>query len=103
MKSGVCRYCCCEDHTPCLFGCAWTDDTRTLCTACRSAEVLAEVCLRVQAAAVRQTFPPIGLVTSAWSGLVFEQRQILVMAMRMVREEIARQVLEAQLGQEACR
>lgn len=31
---GVCRTCGCTDTTPCERGCAWTDQTETLCTAC---------------------------------------------------------------------
>jgi hypothetical protein len=31
---GTCKICGCTDLTACPDGCAWTDDTRTLCTAC---------------------------------------------------------------------
>ena len=33
-KKGVCRVCGCTETTPCPGGCAWTDKTETLCTAC---------------------------------------------------------------------
>jgi hypothetical protein len=32
---GVCRECGCTETTPCEGGCAWTDKTKTLCTACQ--------------------------------------------------------------------
>lgn len=32
---GRCRFCGCAYRTPCPGGCAWTDDSMTLCTACR--------------------------------------------------------------------
>lgn len=31
---GICRVCGCTADNPCPGGCAWTDKTRTLCTAC---------------------------------------------------------------------
>jgi len=31
---GVCQVCGCTEYNPCPGGCAWTDETRTLCTAC---------------------------------------------------------------------
>lgn len=33
-RAGICRVCGCTQSHPCAGGCAWTDDTRTLCTAC---------------------------------------------------------------------
>lgn len=33
-KKGVCRVCGCTEATPCPGGCAWTDETQTLCTKC---------------------------------------------------------------------
>jgi ParB/RepB/Spo0J family partition protein len=35
---GVCRECGCTDDAGCPEGCAWTDDTHTLCTSCGGAE-----------------------------------------------------------------
>jgi ParB/RepB/Spo0J family partition protein len=32
--AGVCRVCGCTEDNPCPLGCAWTDSTKTLCTAC---------------------------------------------------------------------
>jgi hypothetical protein len=37
-KPGVCRECGCTETTPCEGGCAWTDKTKTLCTACKMAK-----------------------------------------------------------------
>jgi ParB/RepB/Spo0J family partition protein len=33
-ERGVCRTCGCTHDSPCEGGCAWTDDSETLCTAC---------------------------------------------------------------------
>lgn len=33
-RKGVCRVCGCTETSPCPGGCAWTDRTETLCTAC---------------------------------------------------------------------
>lgn len=35
---GVCRECGCTEEKPCSGGCAWTDKTKTLCTACQMAK-----------------------------------------------------------------
>ena len=35
---GVCRKCGCTDERACPQGCAWTDETHTLCTACEGKE-----------------------------------------------------------------
>jgi ParB/RepB/Spo0J family partition protein len=35
---GVCRVCGCTHNNPCPEGCAWTDETETLCTVCAAAE-----------------------------------------------------------------
>jgi hypothetical protein len=37
-ESGVCRICGCTEEKPCKGGCAWTDKTKTLCTACQMAK-----------------------------------------------------------------
>lgn len=37
-KSGVCQECGCTETTPCEGGCAWTDKTKTICTACQMAK-----------------------------------------------------------------
>ena len=34
LKKGVCHKCGCTHNNPCQGGCAWTDKTETLCTAC---------------------------------------------------------------------
>lgn len=34
LKTVPCRICGCTQENPCPEGCAWTDKTRTLCTAC---------------------------------------------------------------------
>lgn len=34
LTKGVCRECKCTNSTPCKGGCAWVDETETLCTAC---------------------------------------------------------------------
>jgi len=33
---GVCRKCGCTETTPCPGGCAWADETKTLCTTCEA-------------------------------------------------------------------
>jgi hypothetical protein len=35
--AGTCRFCGCTESTPCAGGCAWVDDTQTLCTVCSDA------------------------------------------------------------------
>jgi hypothetical protein len=37
-ESGVCRICGCTEEKPCEGGCAWTDKTKTICTACQMAK-----------------------------------------------------------------
>lgn len=34
LRKGVCRVCGCTESTPCPEGCAWMDESKTLCTAC---------------------------------------------------------------------
>lgn len=34
LRFGRCRWCGCTYDRPCHVGCAWTDRTQTLCTAC---------------------------------------------------------------------
>lgn len=34
MPKGICETCGCAYNTPCEGGCAWTDNTETLCTSC---------------------------------------------------------------------
>lgn len=34
LLAGVCRECGCTEDFACPQGCAWADDTKTLCTAC---------------------------------------------------------------------
>lgn len=36
LQKGVCRVCGCTESTPCPGGCAWTDETETLCTTCEN-------------------------------------------------------------------
>lgn len=37
-ESGVCRVCGCTEEKPCEGSCAWTDKTKTICTACQMAK-----------------------------------------------------------------
>ena len=92
MIAGTCQYCGCTEEAGCTVGCAWTDDTQTLCTACLSAEQLAEMFVRILTDAKKSARPPIQLVTAAWSALTFEQKQLLVMTVRAITEQITRHV-----------
>jgi hypothetical protein len=38
---GTCVYCGCTETTPCEGGCAWADDSQTLCTVCLGAGAVA--------------------------------------------------------------
>jgi len=38
VKSGTCRLCGCTEEKFCPGGCAWTDKTKTICTACQMAK-----------------------------------------------------------------
>lgn len=96
MKAGTCKYCGCSEQAACWGGCAWTDETQTLCTSCRRAEVLAEQLVRVLIVAAARTTPAIAIDlvkgTEAWQALTFEQRQFLVMSAAAILEEITREL-----------
>ncbi len=58
-KSGVCRVCGCTHETPCMdpvtrTPCAWTDKTKTLCTACKRTEATAKAQQKVQTSAKKK-------------------------------------------------
>lgn len=84
MTAGVCQYCTCQGHTPCAGGCAWTDESQTLCTTCLSAEMMAEMAVRTLTA----SGTPLNLVASTWAELSHEQKQLLVMTMRTVYDRV---------------
>lgn len=93
LQPGTCRYCHCEDDTPCAGGCAWTDDRQTQCTACLEAETLAEMCVRVLSVAAAEGKRPIPLVTSAWLSLSFDQKQLLVMTVKQITERLTQSIV----------
>ena len=74
MTAGICRYCSCSETAACWGGCAWTDETQTLCTSCRRAEVLAEQLVRVLIVAAAKTSPAVAIDlvkgTEAWRALM---------------------------------
>ena len=91
MTPGLCRYCACSETNPCIYGCAWTDDTRTLCSVCADAVGTARAL--VDAAGVAIATEGIRLVTSSFDRLPLERQAILVKTCRelvdSVREGIA--------------
>lgn len=98
MSAGECRWCACREDTPCPSGCAWTDDSRTICSLCAGAEVLAQLLVRTAAPLGDQR--RVRLVSSAWQDLASDQQQLLVRGCASVLATTRREY-EAQLQDEA--
>lgn len=95
MKGGECTFCACTERAPCAGGCAWTDETRTLCTACLEARGLAAQLLEIVVIAGKRSRPFLsfgGDVT--WDTLAGDQAQLLVMAVRAVLERVQQALAE---------
>lgn len=56
--AGACRFCRCTETTPCEGGCAWSDESQTLCTACECVLVVAELFASLPYRLRRETPPP---------------------------------------------
>lgn len=100
LASGSCRFCSCTETKPCEGGCAWTDDTRSLCTTCLGAvAILIEM---VKALSIVASSPKAGLhqAVGSWHGLPLEQQRILVKTMRYWLDGVEKQVV-AELGERA--
>jgi hypothetical protein len=78
IVAGACRFCGCQEDTPCPGGCAWTDESQTLCTHCLT---LVEVAITfVDALGVAMSGPRslMRSQVSAWTALsIAAQRQIV--------------------------
>jgi len=99
--AGLCRYCACQDESPCeAGGCAWSDDARTICSLCaESVHIAAEL---VAILGVVATNPKAGIriATAKWERLALEQQRVLVLTCRATIEGI-RDALLAALGDDA--
>lgn len=82
LDAGVCRFCGCMEHTPCDGGCAWTDDSRTLCTTCLGAAAIGIEL--VKAVGVAAAIPTHGLHVAVgdWDALDLDRQRTIVMTIR---------------------
>ena len=90
MSAGTCRHCGCTAERPCDGGCAWTDDTRTLCSRCAFGEQVARVFLEAI-----QAVPRPGHI-----GPSDPLPSVFVMTCRAVMEAVREEFLAA-IGEEA--
>jgi hypothetical protein len=79
VVAGICCYCGCSETNPCMYGCAWTDDTRTLCSACSDARDTARVLVEAAGVAIQL---PLKLVTTSFDALPLERQAALVKVAR---------------------
>jgi hypothetical protein len=86
VTAGICRHCGCSETNPCIYGCAWTDDTRTLCTVC--SDVVDTARELVTAAGVQIGGSGIRLVTTDFDKLPLERQTILVKACRELVDSV---------------
>jgi hypothetical protein len=101
MKAGTCRFCSCIETRPCDGGCAWTDDTRTLCTACLAAATIAMELVRILGIVSATPKADVHLTKAgSWDGITLEQQRGLVLACRTYLAGV-NQVLETELGEQA--
>lgn len=96
MTPGTCRFCSCQEDTPCSGGCAWTDDTRTLCTVCLSAATVAMQLVKILGAVERNPHAPVRIVCKRWDDLTLASQQVLVMVCRAYLEAVQQHLKEEQ-------
>lgn len=100
MTAGTCRFCSCQERTPCPGGCAWTDDTRTLCTTCLGAAALLQSLIPALGIVAAKPKHQIHQAAGSWDALDLESQRVLVKACRTWLDEIQHTVA-AELGERA--
>lgn len=100
LVAGVCRFCRCEELKPCDGGCAWTDETQTLCTTCLNAVAVLQVI--VQALGIFAAKPKHGIHISKarWDALELQEQRGLVMQFRLWIDQV-QDHLAAEMGETA--
>jgi hypothetical protein len=98
IVAGSCRFCGCTEEAACPGGCAWTDDSQTLCSQCLT--VVDVAIAFVDALGVVMTGPQ-ALTRrreSAWAALSIEAQRQLVSALSThledVYDEIAQSIMD---------
>lgn len=94
MTSGTCRFCSCQEHTPCEGGCSWADDARTICTQCEYAAAVARELVKILGVLATNPKAAIRLTTAKWELLEHASQQALVMTVRATVEGIRGAVAE---------
>jgi hypothetical protein len=92
LPTGVCRFCACQEHSPCEGGCAWTDASQTLCTACLGAvAILIELVKELGVTAAKPRHG-IHVARADWEKLALEQQRILVGVCRRWLDGVERMI-----------
>ena len=88
LTPGTCKFCGCTDAQACAGGCAWIDESRTICTRCDSAESVALAYTALFEAVARQ----------AWRGLSPAEAQAIVVlgSRRLIEFQRELEALDAQ-------
>jgi hypothetical protein len=94
MTPDTCRFCSCSNETPCAGGCAWTDETRTVCSQCQAAVDVAEKLIAVLGQVITRQMPKRRLALPTWADLELPEQQLLVMACRATVDAIQEALLE---------
>lgn len=100
LERGTCRYCACQDATPCEGGCAWADADETLCSVCAEAARITSELVQILGIVATNPKAAIRLSAARWELLSLEQQRVLVMTCRATIEGIRLALIDA-LGEEA--
>jgi len=94
VTPGTCRFCGCQEADPCEGGCAWTDETRTLCTACVPAEAFIRDFIPILGAVERNAKAPVRVVIDRWDALTLKSQRVLVMVTRAMMDVLRDALLD---------
>ncbi len=100
LPPGICRFCGCVESKACAGGCAWTDDTETLCTACLAGAAIAADLASALGIAAAKPANGIHVARARWDQLDLPAQRVLVLQCREVLARIERHV-EADLDNDA--
>lgn len=95
MSADTCKYCGCQEFSPCEGGCAWADENKNLCTVCAHAAQLAGELVVILGAVAANPRLGIRLATAKWEALTLEQQRQLVMTMRATVDGIRSAIFDA--------
>jgi hypothetical protein len=100
VTAGTCRYCECTETAPCAGGCAWTDETLTLCTVCAEVVETARELVHVLHITAADAAAPLRVGVASFNTLTVAEQRTLVTICRALVDNV-REGIAAAISEEA--